>query len=245
MGVVQHLFIKQQRKNSMSASSEVYLLQGFGIEGDINSDRTSPRQVLIVNGQDLTQLSIPPGELRENIILNQIDSSAFKPGAKISFSSGAQIRLTFYCEPCKRISHLVTSLNKIQHKRGILGVVIKEGQVKTGDRIIIEPNAFPALSEIPYERFLQLVNKIPFGKVITYKQILQSIGVDRSYYRVMPVYLKKSSTDYPIHRIVDSKGHTISHIPNHREQLEAEGIKVSTQAHVSLEDYAWQNPLIF
>lgn len=37
---------------------------------------------------------------------------------------------------------------------------------------------FPALPENPYERFLELLTKIPSGKVVTYKQIIQAIGVD-------------------------------------------------------------------
>lgn len=124
MGVVQHLFIKRRRKDVMSPSSEIHLLKRQGVEGDINGESTSPRQVLLTSKKDLAQFSIPPGELRENITLDKIDSFAFKPGAKISFTGGAQIRLTFYCEPCKRVSHLVGFLNDIQQKRGILGVVL-------------------------------------------------------------------------------------------------------------------------
>ena len=90
---VQHLFIKQERKKPLLASARLKLLQGYGIEGNINSDRHSPRQVLVVAREDLNQLSIAPGELRENIVLNEIDSTAFKPGAKLVFSSGAEIRL--------------------------------------------------------------------------------------------------------------------------------------------------------
>jgi alkylated DNA nucleotide flippase Atl1 len=247
-GLVEHLFRKKERKKPVLAFNRLNLLAGYGIEGDLNSDRHSPRQLLVVDGQDLNRLSIPPGELRENIVLNQLDATAFKPGAKLTFPSGAAIRLTFYCEPCKQIAHLVESLKSIQQKRGILGVVVKGGEIVTGDRVLIQPNCFPALSEIPYERFLELVKRIPQGKVITYKQILTSIGVDKSYYRVMPLYLKKTPQDYPIHRVLDSHGHTISHIAQQRAKLEAEGIEVSQKIprdqdsySVSLKKYAWHN----
>lgn len=244
-GIVEHLFLKKERKKPLLSSERLNLLQKYGIEGDKNSDRHSPRQVLIVDQQDLNELSISPGELRENIVLSEIDSDIFKPGAKLTCSGGAEIRLTFYCEPCKRIAHLVDSLKSIEQKRGILGIVVHEGKVLTGDHVRIEPNYFPVLSEIPYERFLDLVSKIPPGKVITYKQVLTGIGVDRSYYRVMPLYLKKAPDNYPIHRIVDSQGKTISHIPNHRDKLEAEEIKVikvsSDRYSISLEDHGWQD----
>lgn len=250
-GIVRHLFIKKKTQTTMLASSQIDLHRGYGIEGDRNCDRQSPRQVLIVNKRDLDRLSILPGELKENIVLDKIDSNVFQPGAKLTFDSGAQIRLTFYCEPCQRVSHLVDSLKSIEQKRGILGIVIRAGKVKTSDRVRIEPDYFPALSEVPYERFLELVGKIPYGKVLTYKQILNSIGVDRSYYRVMPIYLKKAPEQYPVHRILDSQGQTISHIHNHQAKLAAEGIKVmvrssvaNSRPHVSLEQYGWQNPNI-
>ena len=91
-GTVQHLYVKQKRKNLMLASSEIYLQQEHGIEGDVNYDRASPRQVLITSSKDLKDLSIAPGELRENIVLGEINSNHFKPGAKLTFSSGAKIR---------------------------------------------------------------------------------------------------------------------------------------------------------
>lgn len=134
--------------------------------GDVNRNSTSPRQILIVNSEDLDGLSISPGELRENIVLNLHNSAAFKPGAKISFPNGAQIRLTFYCEPCKQVAHLVDSLKLIQQKRGILGVVTRDGIISVDERVKIEPDYFPALSEKPYERFLELLKKIPPGKII-------------------------------------------------------------------------------
>lgn len=249
-GIVEYLFLKQKHKTPMSAFSKIYLRPRYGIEGDINGDPTSPRQILLVDAKDLDELSIAPGELRENIVLGKIDSDIFKPGAKLIFSSGAEIRLTFYCEPCKGVSHLVDSLQSIEGKRGILGVVVAEGKIIKGDRVVITTNYFPPLSEIPYQRFLELIDKIPPGKVITYKQILKSIGVDRSYYRVMPIYLKKAPASYPIHRVLNSQGQTISHIPQQREKLAAEGIEVSVKStpvqnsndqYISLKDYGWDN----
>ena len=65
--------------------------------------------------------AISPGELRENIVVAGIDSTVFKPGATVAFSSGAEVRLTFYCEPFTRFAHLVDSLDSIARKRGILG----------------------------------------------------------------------------------------------------------------------------
>ncbi|MEM6613009.1 MAG: MGMT family protein [Cyanobacteria bacterium P01_C01_bin.72] len=245
---VQNLFLKQEHKEEMLPVSHLNLRNDLGIVGDINSDRLSPRQILLVCSADLARFSLMPGELRENIILDTADIAKFKPGAKLTFPSGAEIRLTFYCEPCQRVAHLVDSIKSFQQKRGILGVVKTGGAIAIQDQVTIEPNYFPALSEIPYERFLDYVDKIPRGKVVSYKQILKCIGVDRSYFRAIPIYLKKAPANYPLHRVLDSQGRVTPHTWQQVERLSAEGIKVKQQANfftVSLEEYAWQHSAIY
>ncbi|MEH2423577.1 MAG: MGMT family protein [Nostoc sp.] len=227
---------------------------GYGIEGDINADPISPRQVLIVRYEDILDLSINPGELRENIVIMGIEFDNFIPGSLLTFESGAAIRLTFHCEPCKRIAHLVESLKSIQGKRGILGVVIKSGEIQVGSNFRVQANKFPALSENPYERFLNFIIKIPSGKIVTYKQIIKGMGVDNSYLRAIPTYLKKTSiADYPVHRILDSKGYLISYVSQQKSKLETEGIKVLfevdlsnlNKSFVDIKDYLWENAPIY
>lgn len=232
----------------MLPACDLSLRGDLGIVGDINSDRLSPRQVLLVCSADLEQFSIAPGELRENIVLNTADITAFKPGARLTFSSGAEIRLTFYCEPCKRVAHLANSIKSLEQRRGILGVVKTGGAISLQDQVTMEPDYFPALSEIPYERFLDYIAKIPRGKVVTYKQILRCIGVDKSYFRAIPIYFKKAPANYPLHRVLDSQGKLTPHVSQQRKQLEAEGIEVLKQINslsVSLEKYAWQHSAIY
>lgn len=245
---VAHLFVKQEHKKPMSEISKLDLFQDYGIKGDVNSKYFSPRQVLIVDKADIDKYSILPGELRENLVLEIENKADFKPGAKLSFPNGGVIRLTFYCEPCKRLLYLVDSLKNLDQKRGILGVIVQSGIIARNDQVKIEPNYFPALSDVPYERFLALLQKIPHGKVITYKQIINSIGVDRSYYRVLPTYLKKVPDKYPKHRVVDSQGRIISHILQQREHLSNEEIKISSlnnQHLVALSEHEWQNPHMY
>lgn len=226
-GCILHLFIKHKHNVAMKKVEELNLKVGHGIEGDVNANLISPRQVLVVRYEDGVDFAIPPGELRENIVVAGIKPENFTPGSAITFDSGAAIRLTFHCEPCKRISHLVNSLKHIQGKRGILGVIIKSGSVCIGNNVQIQTDKFTALSEKSYERFLNFIVKVPQGKVVTYKKIIEAIGVDNSYLRAIPIYLKKiSADDYPIHRILDSQGRLIKYAPDQKNKLEAEGIEV-------------------
>ncbi|MEA5602321.1 MGMT family protein [Nostoc sp. UHCC 0252] len=252
---VTHLFTKVKPRSAMVELNTLNLKVGYGIEEDINADSISPRQVLIVRYEDILDLSIQPGELRENIVVAGIEFDNFIPGSLLRFEGGAAIRLTFHCEPCKRIAHLVQSLKSIQGKRGILGVIIKSGKIQVGSNFQVQADKFLALSENPYERFLNFIIKIPSGKVVTYKQIVKGIGVDNSYLRAIPTYLKKTSAaDYPVHRILDSKGYLITYVNQQKNKLEAEGVKVLSEldllgnlnkSFVDIENYIWNDKNIY
>ncbi|MBG1260896.1 hypothetical protein F8S20_18035 [Nostoc sp. BAE] len=252
---ITHLFTKVKPGSAMVELKTLNLEVGYGLEGDINADPISPRQVLIVRYEDISDLSIKPGELRENIVVTGIEFENFIPGSLLTFESGAAIRLTFHCEPCKRIAHLVESLKSIQRKRGILGVVIKSGKIQVGSSFQVQANKFPPLSENPYQRFLNFIIQIPSGKVVTYKQIIKGMGVDNSYLRAIPTYLKKTSdADYPLHRILDSQGHLINYVKQQKNKLLNEGVKVlseadllsnSNKSFVDIKDYLWKDDTIY
>jgi alkylated DNA nucleotide flippase Atl1 len=254
-GSIVNLFVKSRHSAPTIERQKLSLKAGYGIEGDVNANSISPRQILIVRHEDLLDLSINPGELRENVTISGVNFDSFKPGSTIEFDGGAKIRLTFYCEPCKRIAHLVKSYKSIEKKRGILGVVITDGLLKSGIQFDLHVNMFPALSEIPYERFLNFLMLVPSGKVITYKQAIDGIGVDPSYFRAIPKYLQKAlAYDYPVHRVLDSEGALIPHVPLQREKLEAEGVRVVSGASLSknlnksfvpLEDYLWSDSTVY
>lgn len=88
-----------------------------------------------------------------------------------------RLKLTFYCEPCKRIEDVVPSIPEVFHKRGILAVVMEGGNIATGDEVTLKPNFYTPLSENPTHRFLAFVQMIPKGKVVTYKTVARAMGV--------------------------------------------------------------------
>lgn len=244
-GSIVNLFSKSKRSSSSIEQQKLSLTVGSGIDRDIHANSISPRQILIVRQEDLLELAINPGELSENMVIYGVDADRFIPGAMLKFDTGAAIRLTFHCEPCKRVAHLVKSLKSIEKKRGILGVVINDGLLTSGDRFELQPDVFPALSDLPYERFLDLLTKIPTGQVVTYKQLIIGIGVSDGYFRAIPKYLQKALAEgYPVHRVLNSEGALTTHILHQREQLEAEGVRV-VGSFVSLVDYGWNDPTIY
>ncbi len=246
IGILEALFIRPNRETPLGVPAESLSLQaGLGITGDMHARRISPRQVLIVRSEDLTDFKIPAGALGENLLISGLDPEFFQPGALLTAGS-VRIRLTMHCEPCKVIRHLVSSLSEIQKRRGLLGVVVQSGQLKAGDQISSQADYYPALPEKPYLRFAQVLALIPAGQVITYTQLMVAMGVASSYARALPGYLPKAlAAGLPIHRIVDSRGNLIlAHLPEQAQMLEQEGLSIHN-ASVDLQQNGWIEPSLF
>ncbi|HKX29947.1 MAG TPA: MGMT family protein [Blastocatellia bacterium] len=228
---------------------------GYGIEGDKNAHPFSPRQVLMVRQEDLEAFKVPPGELRENVILEGCTEGEFQPGALLTLGNAVKIRLTFHCEPCKRIGHVVPHLKSILGHRGVLGVALTDGCISAGQPVSVTPRAYPELPAVPYQRFLGFIARIPKGKVITYKQVVIGMGVAESYMRAIPKYIQQTdAATYPVHRIVDSEGRLIiSYIPTQPDALRAENVCLKggglfghvSELAVDLDVACWTNEPIF
>lgn len=227
VGVVYAVFIKPAKGVPMIAplTNGVTMQTGHGIIGDVNAHPMSPRQVLITRREDLSSFGLASGDLRENIVIEGLEEKGFEPGAVLNIGPSVRIRLTFHCEPCKRIEHLV-SLHDIRAKRGILGVVLQGGDVTTGHQVISKARQFSPLPDMPYERFLSFVSQIPKGCVVTYREVLIGMGVAESYARAIPNYIRRTSPiDFPVHRIVDTRGELIlDYIPQQLEKLREENL---------------------
>jgi alkylated DNA nucleotide flippase Atl1 len=221
--------------------------------GDVNANSLSPRQVLVTRGEDLRDFDIEAGDLRENIVVDGIDAERFVPGARLEIGEVA-IRLTFHCEPCKRISHLVPSLKVILNRRGVLGVVVSSGFVAIGDDVTILPNEYPALPERPFDRFCGFIAEVPAGRVVSYRHVTAGMGVASSYMRAIPRYVSQSMSG-TVHRVVDSEGGLIeSYVPGQLVKLVAEGVEVRTEcglfeergrSFVDLERYGWNDAALY
>ncbi len=94
------------------------------------------------------------------------------------------------------------------------------------------------------ERTLQIISKIPRGKVMTYGQIAGIVEHPTAARQVVRV-LHAMSVKYslPWHRVINAKGHiAIASQEGFQEQkmlLELEGIIVSPEGKIDLERYQW------
>ena len=255
--IVRRVFVKPASGAPMiePINQTINIKAGYGIAGDKNAHPFSPRQILIVRQEDLESFRIPPGELRENVILEGCMEDDFQPGALLSLGDAVKIRLMFHCEPCKRIGHVVPHLKSILGRRGVLGVALTDGFISAGQPVSVTPRVYPELPAVPYQRFLGFIARVPKGKVITYKQIIIGMGVAESYMRAIPKYIQQTdAAQYPVHRIVDSAGRLImSYVPTQPDSLRAEDVRLkggrlfghASEFAVDLNVACWQNEPIF
>lgn len=241
---VETLFCKPAHGQPLLPASGLFVERGWGLRGDVNADPWSPRQLLITRLEDLRSFGLFPGELRENIVISGLPESLFASGTRLKIGSDASLRLTFHCEPCAQIAERV-SLKAIVKRRGMLAVVVNSGPLRVGDAVVAEPEVYAPVSDLPLGRFAQALMQVPAGRVATSVQILRVMGVQTSYARALPGYLRKAPPDTPLHRLLDVRGCLLTaHLPDQARQLAAEGVQVS-QGQVSLARFGWRPSALY
>ena len=235
---ITHLFVKPARHRAVVAHNTLALTAGLGIAGDISAHKLSPRQVLVTLASQLDELALAPGALSENLVLAGAELKDFRPGSAI-VCGDVELRLTMYCEPCKQIAPLVGNLAAVVERRGILGVVVRGGALQVGDAATLIPGRYPPLPESVQQKFVDVVTAIPPGRVLRYRDVALAMGVDDSFVRALPGYIKRNlhNANLPLHRIVNSQGQLLTTLPQQAQLLAAEG--VSTNGAVDLDRHLW------
>ncbi len=223
---IHQLFIKPQPGLPVQAQPTLQLLRGYGIQDDASAQLGSPRQILITDLGTVRHFKLQPGDLRENILLNE--SLGEWESGQIWQVGGALIRLTFLCEPCVYLNRLQPGLAKrIQQQRGWLGMVVQSGAIAVGDPVRPTVHRLPALPHDVKGRFYELLARIPAGKVITTSDLIVALGVTPSYYRVFPTFIKQAASHLPVHRVVAIAGDLFAQsMPEQAERLRAEGVEL-------------------
>ena len=183
---VSNLFIKRAHGRAVESVGTI----GYDERGIKNNVGCAPfRQVLIASQSVTAECGLSPGDLRENIVVD-FDSLYEVPSGTVVQVGRALIRLTFHCEPCRKILHLV-EFDRILHKRGVFGTFLNEGVISVGDQFSVTEQRF---EEIPYavsDRIRWFLKK--GNRFAAATDLVHTIGLPASYARAMPQLLKKLS----------------------------------------------------
>jgi MOSC domain-containing protein YiiM len=118
----------------MAPQDKLRLIANQGIEGDHHLGR-SRRQVLLIEAETLEELSLLPGQLRENIVVSGIALAGAPRGSLLQVGN-AQLEVTMDCDPCPFVETIRAGLlQEIDGRRGTLARVVVGGLVATGEPI--------------------------------------------------------------------------------------------------------------
>jgi alkylated DNA nucleotide flippase Atl1 len=250
-GSVAALFVKVRHGNDtaeLAPGDALACVAGLGVDGDVHANRLSPRQILVTLQSELNALSISPGALHENMVISGAPQAYFRPGAALVTSGGVEIRLTMYCEPCKRIQGLVPDLAALLERRGVLGRIVAGGEIRSGDTIELIPDRYAALPESVEQKFLDFIPTIPAGRVVRFGDVTTAMGVADSFVRAVPGYIRRSmGRKLPLHRVVNARGELPNIVPDQAAMLAAEGVSIACShapasgvPKVDLQQYLWR-----
>jgi MOSC domain-containing protein YiiM len=159
--------------------------------GIVGAEQDHPwRQLLLLPIDSLDKYNLTAGQLKENILLAQAENIHDLPSGSILKLGSAKLRLTFHCEPCGRLRPM-TSPSKLQHQRGYLAQVIEAGEIRVGDKASLCRERMEAIPYSAGDRIEWFLKKHP--QPIYALDLVQKVGLPRSYCRALPQMLKKRS----------------------------------------------------
>jgi MOSC domain-containing protein YiiM len=160
-----HTFTKEARER-------VRLLAGVGVEGDAHAgvtvqhrsrvarDPTQPnlRQVHLIHAELHDELraagfDVSPGQMGENITTLHVPLLELPTATRLHLGDTAVVEIAGLRNPCSQLDDVQAGLQgavlarngrgKLVRKAGVMAVVIAGGEVRPGDRIVVELPAGP------------------------------------------------------------------------------------------------------
>ena len=233
---VHSLFIQPEKHGRFVEVKSIETKEHFGLVNDCHAHVLSPRQILITSLESINYLGIKPGDLHENIVLSDCPVEQIPSGSVITCGS-IKIRVTFPCEPCSFINTLnLKTPASIISRRGMLGIILNSGILSVGDKVATFDSIYPPIPDKLAKRIIWLADKIPYGKILSYRDIIIITGAPQSTVRAFPAILKKSKNE---HRIVNSRFELVKHCINQEALLLGEGV-LSNSNYVD-PSYTWDS----
>ena len=124
----------------MQSVSNINMIEGAGIEGDLHAKLDGSRkrrQVLIMDRETLTEFELADGVIKENLTIEGLRMDLLQANQSILIGE-AELTISEDCAPCSRMDEIKPGLqNALLGRRGKLAQVVKSGPVELGDQITI------------------------------------------------------------------------------------------------------------
>ncbi|XYJ08697.1 MOSC domain-containing protein [Telluria sp. B2] len=187
----------------------VDLFAGLGIRGDRHADPLSARQLLLVSTAVYEDLALPALALRENLAIGA-DTAHLASGTVLRIGDEVQLRIMFQCEACGQLDALHPGLAKrIGKRRGVLARVLAGGRIARGDSVHDLGVLFPAWSDDWRERVRRVLDAVPAGATIEYRQLARLAGIQSSYCRAFPRLIRQLGDNHAGKAVSSQSAHTL------------------------------------
>jgi len=138
-GSIVNIHIARVKGTPSNSVQEANAISGMGLEGDRSCVKGNMRQVLLMDKETLDEFELEPGQIKENITTTGVDMSQTQPGQVFIIGDTITMEIVGECEPCGKMNAIQPGLlNRINHRRGMLAMVINGGSFKVGDSIRLE-----------------------------------------------------------------------------------------------------------
>ena len=111
---------------------------GNGIEGDMHfSDKPHQQgyQVLLMQEENLDELGLDHGVVRENVTTTGIDLQSLSPETRLGLGDNVVLRISKECVPCGLMDDIRSGLQReLMGRRGMLAAVEEGGRCRWGTR---------------------------------------------------------------------------------------------------------------
>ena len=143
-GTVEWISVRPKKRAAVISLESVKVLPQ-GLEGDHYAGRSGNRSVTLIQQEHISTIAsllhkkqISPEDLRRNIMVSGINLLALK-GRTFSIGT-AVLQMTGICHPCSRMEETFGAggYNAVRGHGGINARVILPGEIKLGDRIIVQ-----------------------------------------------------------------------------------------------------------
>jgi MOSC domain-containing protein YiiM len=139
MAEVLHLFYCLRHRLPMKEVDEVEAVCNKGFRYCAHGRPGSTRQLLLMAIEDLVDLGLLPGMVKENLTTRGLKLGQLKRGQRLSLGS-ALVEIIGPCQPCGRMDELRPGLQEaLRGRRGVLCRVVAGGIIRRGDRIELVP----------------------------------------------------------------------------------------------------------
>jgi MOSC domain-containing protein YiiM len=153
-------------------ADSIRLLAGLGVDGDAHQgvtvkhrsriarfgDTPNLRQVHLIHAELFDELreagfTVSPGQMGENVTTRQVDLLGLPTGARLHLGTDAIVEVTGLRNPCRQLDQFQPGLmaatlardeaGNLVRKAGIMGIVLKGGEIREGDPIRVELPPLP------------------------------------------------------------------------------------------------------